>query len=199
MSRRDGALAGTMARRLRTLGVVFCGVACCALTAAANPSAGFAVTRENVASFYRNFARLTAVPHHVPPATWLLCRLPTRGEQEEANRRMAGIHYNTRLHVYANPLASGVIDERAPVFPVGAIIVKEKFSGADMDGLKLTGIGGMIKRSPGYDPTNGDWEYFYSSDTNDFASGRLGSCIECHRSAKARDHVFSLWNSQSRR
>jgi hypothetical protein len=77
---------------------------------------------------------------------------------------MAGIHYNTRLHVYANPLAAGVIDERAPVFPVSAIIVKEKLSGAGMDGLKMTSIGGMIKRPPAYDPTSGDWEYFYSSD-----------------------------------
>jgi hypothetical protein len=118
------------------------------------------------------------------------------GESQPADGRL---HHNTRLHVYANPMATGVIDERVPVFPVGAIIVKEKFSGTGMDGLNIMGIGGMIKRSPGDDLTNGDWEYFYSSGTNDFASGRLGFCTECHRSAKARDYVFSPWNSQYRR
>jgi hypothetical protein len=50
-----------------------------------------------------------------------------------------------------------------------------------------TGVGGMVKRSAGYDPTHGDWEYFYFEDPKKIESGRIASCVQCHSSAKDKD------------
>ena len=51
----------------------------------------------------------------------------------------------------------------------------------------------MIKRAPGYDASNGDWEYFYYGGPGEFASGRIQSCIECHRSAQSKDYTYRAW------
>jgi hypothetical protein len=67
--------------------------------------------------------------------------------------------------------------------------VKEKIAG---DGSAFA-VGGMIKRSKGYDDGNGDWEYFYAAKTGAFSTGRLQNCITCHRQTKTNDYVFSVW------
>jgi hypothetical protein len=59
----------------------------------------------------------------------------------------------------------------------------------------VAGIGGMIKRAPGFDSKNGDWEYFYSGKTAGFSIGRLQNCAECHAGAKTTDYVFCGWKS----
>ncbi len=51
----------------------------------------------------------------------------------------------------------------------------------------------MIKRPTGYDPDNGDWEYFYFEDPTKFEQGRIALCVECHRGAAATDYVFGGW------
>ena len=53
-------------------------------------------------------------------------------------------------------------------------------------------IGGMIKRAPGYDAANGDWEFLFFARGGDFASGKLSNCVDCHNGAR-RDHVFKAW------
>jgi hypothetical protein len=55
------------------------------------------------------------------------------------------------------------------------------------------GVGGMVKRHKGYDPANGDWEYFYFEDASKIESGRISSCIQCHSRASDRDYVFGDW------
>lgn len=180
-------------------GMTACVAAVTAIIALAGHAAETTVTRDNAATFYRDFTRLTPELHRVPPAIWLLCRLPVGKEQEALDRRAAGIHYGLGLHVYANPRAASVIDQRTPVFPTGTTIVKEKHAGNGLGGTTISAIGGMIKRAPGYDTANGDWEYFYFGGANEFATGRISTCIECHRAAKARDYVYSHWNAQRRR
>jgi hypothetical protein len=54
------------------------------------------------------------------------------------------------------------------------------------------GVGGMVKRPPGYDPEHGDWEYFYFEDPAKIESGKIGSCVACHAGA-GQDHVFGSW------
>ena len=57
----------------------------------------------------------------------------------------------------------------------------------------LTGVGGMIKRTAGFDPKNGDWEYFYSDKVEGFSIGRLQKCAGCHDLVKHTDYVFGGW------
>ena len=80
------------------------------------------------------------------------------------------------------------------MFPAGAVIVKEKLADDGKEGGKVSGVGGMVKRPAGYDAANGDWEYFYYGGPGEFSSGRISSCMECHRAARARDFVCSVWN-----
>ncbi len=82
---------------------------------------------------------------------------------------------------------------------MGSVIVKQKqmMGYLDKDGRQIherdTGVGGMVKRAPGYDPKHGDWEYFYFENTGKIESGRIASCVNCHVSAKDRDYVFGTW------
>jgi hypothetical protein len=140
------------------------------------------VTKESVGTFYRGFKRLTNEPRSVEAAFVDLCDL-------SGIEKALGPHARTWIHYYANPEAVQSMAAKAVEFPVGAVIVKEKLR---RDGV-VTGIGGMVKRAKGYDPTNGDWEFFYSTPGKAFSSGKLGSCIDCHKGGK-RDHVFSAWS-----
>ena len=152
-------------------------------------SAELAITEANAASFYRNFVRLTERPHPVAPLTAALCTIPSQAVVER-EKLLTGPHYQTSVHLYASPAALPTIKNRTAPFPVGAVIVKEKLTS---DG-KVSGVGGMIKRQPGYDAANGDWEYFYYGGPGEFSSGRLEGCVACHRAAKSTDHVYSVWN-----
>lgn len=160
-------------------------------------SAEFVVNEKNVATFYRAFPRLTEEPLPTSPLMSMLCTLnPSREEVarlEELDKQQRGPHYGVRSHLYANPLALPIIPGRMNGYPVGSILVKEKLNGD----LQVTGVGGMIKRDPGYDPENGDWEYFYSGEGR-FGSGHLRNCVDCHRSARDTDFVFTAWKHASR-
>lgn len=155
---------------------------------AAIASQGISITEANVQDFYRAFTRLTERPHEVSPLTAALCTVPSQAVIER-EKQLTGPHYKTSVHLYANPAATATIRSAAKSFAAGAVIVKEKLAG---DGT-VSGVGGMIKRQPGYDPANGDWEYFYYGGPGEFSTGRIESCIACHRSAKSTDHVYRAW------
>lgn len=176
--------------------------------------------KDSAASFYhqyRQFKRLTKNPRHISPLVLGSCRtvmpvlrVSDKGRKQavdpvngtlikradeifsEQGKSAADPHLNTRVHIYVNTLADEVITRKLKSFPVGAVIVKEKL---ELDGFiyAVRGIGGMIKRTSGYDSENGDWEYFYTDKTTDFISGRLKNCVECHTDARDTDYVFSVW------
>jgi hypothetical protein len=145
------------------------------------------VTRENAPTFYRDYQRLTTHPQLVAPLTGILCGLPGKAQLDK-EKAMTGPHARTFVHYYANPEAAAAISAKPDSFPLGAVIVKEKLAG----GKTVTDIGGMIKRAPGYDPANGDWEFFSRSASGEFTSGKTANCIDCHNNAP-HDHVFSVW------
>lgn len=147
------------------------------------------ITKDSVATFYRNFKRLTVQPHYVAPLTGMLCRSPSK-EQLDKETTMTGPHTRVLVHIYANPTSANSIASNDDVFPVGAVIIKEKFP---RDAKEIAGIGGMVKRAKGYDPAGGDWEFFYYTPGGDFSTGKLANCVECHNGGK-RDHVFSVWS-----
>ena len=100
-----------------------------------------------------------------------------------------------------NDAASATFGRPNTIYPVGSIIVKEKKASAYRSATQPQrwtaandGVGGMIKRPPGYDPTHGDWEYFYFEDASKIEHGKMTSCIQCHSGASSKDYVFGGWS-----
>lgn len=159
----------------------------------------------HVAATYRSLRSMTPDPVLVDPGLAMLCRGATLSDVQKA-RRTAGPHAHTAVSIYMNDLAADAFGKPGTTYPVGSTIVKEKralpYLSASQPQEWTTdhdGVGGMIKRSPGYDPEHGDWEYFYFEDPSAIESGRIVSCIECHGGAAARDFVFGRWAGPSRR
>lgn len=132
-------------------------------------AADLVVTERNAGTFYRDFTRLTGRPHAVDPLTAFACTIPSQAREKQ----ITGPHYKAYVHLYANPAAMPAVTNRLAAFPIGSVIVKEKLA----DRGRVSGVGGMIKRAPGYDAANGDWEYFYYGKPGEFSSGRIKSCI----------------------
>ena len=162
------------------------------------------ITKDSATTFYQGFKRLTAEPRFVSPTISALCgtaTIPKRVFDKE--RAINGPHAGVAVHIYANPPAADSIAANAAEFPVGAVIVKENLLvlAGPVPGLlgrpASAGIGGMVKRPKGYDPANGDWEFFFYSAEGQFSTGKLANCIDCHNGGK-RDHVFSVRSLQSK-
>ena len=140
---------------------------------------------DSIAESYRSWQLLTPKPISVSSAILALC-IPAPPELIESEKRRTGPHFNARVNLYANPSAVAGFGT-ASVFPVGAVVVKEKLVAGDA----ISGVGGMRKRESGYDPANGDWEYFYWDGSAPAVFGRIPNCVSCHTKAKATDYVYT--------
>jgi len=151
-----------------------------------------------IAASYTNLLRITTNVVYVNPELAILCKGASKEEVESARTRL-GPHANTGILIYMNKLAADAFAKKATPFPVGAVVVKRKMihGYTDKNGRRVgaggAGVGGMVKRSPGYDPKHGDWEYFYFEDARKIETGRIASCVQCHESARNRDYVFGSW------
>ena len=142
---------------------------------------------------------MTKEPVFVDPGLARLCIGATQRQVEEARKR-SGPHAHTAVTIYMNELAENAFRRRSSAYPVGSVVVKEKtVLGYMSEGNEQTmtrphdGVGGMVKRPPGFDAAHGDWEYFYFEEPSRIESGRISSCVQCHGGASARDHVFGGW------
>ncbi len=152
-------------------------------------AAELVVTEANAPTFYRDFDRLTRQPRFVSAFMAMRCTTATPSAQEiERERQTTGPHYRARVHLYANPIAVPTFETPGESFGVGSVIVKEKLGAKN----EVTAVGGMIKRAPGYDADNGDWEYFYYGKPGEFDAGRIENCVACHAAARKTDHVYSF-------
>jgi hypothetical protein len=120
-------------------------------------------------------------------------------------------HWNFYVHVYVNNKGIDAmmrsITHSTLKFPVGSVIVKEKFPGKslhvgkpgekDPDLGKSTVLTTMRKREAGFDPQNGDWEYFVgdpkSARVVSVSGEMLRSCQSCHAKYKDRDYVTKAY------
>lgn len=153
-----------------------------------------------IAAHFTNYYRVTASVVYVNPELAMLCRGATKEEVESARVKF-GPHANTGILVYMNKAATDAFTTNSSSFPVGSVIVKQKTIHGDFDKLggrgqeADTGVGGMVKRPSGYDPKNGDWEYFYFENPKKVEGGRISSCVQCHAAAKDKDYVFGTWRT----
>ena len=157
-------------------------------------------TASEVAADYTTYSKATDKEVLVNPELAMLCR--GANEQDVVAARVKyGPHAHTSILVYMNDLAMAALDSGKGSYPVCSVVVKHKsFMKYLKDGKWVkdseNGVGGMIKRSPGYDSTHGDWEYFYFDDSTKVENGRIASCVQCHASNDAKDHVFASWRGK---
>jgi len=145
-----------------------------------------------IAATYRSLRAMTAEPVRVDAGLAMLCRGVTPADVRKV-RDAHGPHALTAVRVFMNDAAAGAFATPGTKYPVGSVIVKEKTALRDGQDGGHDGVGGMIKRAPGYDPAHGDWEYLYFEDAASVECGRIASCIDCHSGAAAADFVFGHW------
>lgn len=83
-------------------------------------------------------------------------------------------------------------------YPVGTIFLKEHYlSNKGKPDLAISTTL-MIKKEPGYDPKNGDWEYLqFTKDGIPTIRGKADNpavkinCSDCHKNMAERDYVFA--------
>jgi len=75
-------------------------------------------------------------------------------------------------------------------FPVGTVIVKEKFSSLKSKEPQLLTV--MIKRGKGYDVRQEDWEYLALDGQGRRFPGKqiVSHCQSCHQNSALKDHVY---------
>ena len=100
-----------------------------------------------------------------------------------------------RAHFYLDKPSR--IDPEPPVYPVGTVIIKEKYNEIEDANKRINpnAFGVMIKHEPGYDAEHNDWEYAYievdgEKTITGTTRGKLANCIDCHANRKHTDYVF---------
>jgi hypothetical protein len=85
------------------------------------------------------------------------------------------------------------MSEKVTGFPEGSTIVREKLIGLNAPVPELLTV--MVKRSKGFNPAGGDWEYMVvnGEGTTIRERGQLGSCNACHVRQKESDFVFRTY------
>ena len=117
------------------------------------------------------------------------CGLPDPNHAELLGGQQAAIQ------VYVNPESFASFMNDDTKFPVGTMILKEKFPNMDAKVPEL--YTGMLKREQGYNPKAGDWEFFVlTGDRNAVtARGRIDSCMDCHQQYAKSDFVTKQYRS----
>ncbi|GEM_PF-1710678 len=126
-----------------------------------------------------------------------LCRIPTKSEIARANGspHAKGFPGDMYINVYVNKIGfEAMTSEKAPEFPEGSLIIKEKFSnpmGATKSQKNIELYTIMLKREKGYNSECGDWEFIsVNGNLNEQAGGKLDQCISCHLAVPETDYVF---------
>ncbi len=137
--------------------------------------AGYALSREPVASEYRHWRRFNRAPY----------RSATHGERYVSN------YGNVEAEAYARFEAGGRM-------PAGALLAKDSFA-VTQRGDVFTGPLFLMEKMPaGFNPASRDWRYSMImpdgslfGETKGPGSARVEFCITCHKAAGDRnDHMY---------
>ena len=123
------------------------------------------------------FVRVTSEPFPIDPRVATMCA-----------QRASNPHQGRWIHVFVTSRGSDAMKTGKGLYPVGTVILKEKF--ADAAGTKSVLFTGMLKREKGYNTEAGDWQFFVlNSDATTVTTDRTQSCINCHAPLRATDFV----------
>ena len=147
---------------------------------------------DNPAKGYRSGKALLKQPFKMQGNVLQLCRALTPEEQKKFD---SDPHFHHYAQVYVNLQGQKVLSVKVPRFPVGTVLVKEKF-----DNPKGTGtpelLTAMVRREKGYNPACYDWEFLVLDGKAErvLERGKLARCQSCHQAKqyKRTDGVATL-------
>lgn len=142
-----------------------------------------------VAGIFALFAGGNAKEHqNLPPAEaeafWTYITEENPYEQWEFFPGYDGMYpgkspHGAFLKLYANEIAIEAAKAGKPM-PDGAILVKENYGENQKDLMAIT----PMYKKQGYNPEAGDWFWAkYGPDGSVETSGKVDSCIQCHKAA----------------
>lgn len=146
---------------------------------------------------YKNWTKVNEKPQMIPSAISAQCARPS---QAQIDADAKNPHNDKFINVYVNDIGKDeMMNKKAPSFPFGTIIVKEKLTTAESKEPELLTV--MIKREKNYNPKVGDWEFltFNGAGTETTARGKLENCQTCHLVEKRTDYVsrrylpYEIW------
>lgn len=149
------------------------------------------LTAQQVAADYKLLEQVSVGDVYVDSGFSTLCVSPE--PSPAVYYEVHGPHTGHYLTIRMNAPAREAF-QSSTGYPVGSVVVKVKQLG-EKERVD-DGVGGMIKRAAGYDPDHGDWEYFYFETPTKIDSGKIESCVNCHKRAAATDYVFGYWSNQ---
>lgn len=132
---------------------------------------------------YKSWTLVNSNPFLMQPASAALCAA--------AMTTAPSPHDQKWVSVFVNPAgADAMMKQLKPTFPEGTMIVKEKHATAQDSTPEL--LTAMIKRTKGFYPDGGDWEYFVldGAASKIVSAGKQESCRGCHVLAKNTDYVL---------
>ena len=135
---------------------------------------------------YRSWHLVNKEPVLIEPALSFLCA-------QIITKEPPNPHSRKYIKVYVNDIGKkAMLSEKPIVFPVGSIIVKEKFEkGADKKPELLTI---MIKRAISAPPSVQDWEFLTSTDQKHITKGGdVSHCVSCHTEQPKTDFVYKSY------
>jgi hypothetical protein len=168
-------------------------------------------------SKFRSWKRVTDYPYSIDASAAMLCvgwpglddlmdRLPEPDRERERLRindpDSHGTHWNYFVHVYVNETGKPAMRRNGGAFPVGSVVVKEKFPILLERNRKPIlkspiAITVMRKREAGFDTKNGDWEYFVvhpkTLEAKVVIGQTLSSCQSCHANYRDRDFITKAY------
>lgn len=192
-ARREGS-SPSLPTRFDTMTVMivnrlFIGGACLATLGAV-----FALTAQDDSPIegYRNWHLVNKEPVLMETLVSTLCiQLPKWGPTNP--------HVPKYIKVYVNDMGrEAMLSSRPVVFPVGSIIVKEKFKRGDDKNAELLTI--MIKRAKSAEPSVSDWEFLTApNEDRVLQNGDVSHCISCHAEEPKSDFTFKTYMQHKER
>ena len=144
------------------------------------------VAGEKLIAGYKQWTRVNPQPQMVPAQVSRLCVAPLIPAAGPGSPHGPDKY----ITVYVNDIGRhAMMEEKAPLFPQGSIVVKEKLTTPTSTTPELLTV--MVKRERGYNPESGDWEYMVIDGTGKSvqARGKLENCQSCHLMDKDTDYI----------
>lgn len=132
-------------------------------------------------SDYKKWRLVNPVPELMDPVSAAACAYVRAHDSPHASKYIS---------VYVNEIGrEAMLTQQKPKFPVGSVVIKEKLASKTSAAPEL--LTAMVKREPGYDAKNGDWEYLTLNGeaTQIIASGQLKDCQSCHAFYSHTDYI----------
>jgi hypothetical protein len=140
-------------------------------------------------SGYRSWTKVNVEPMYMLPKVSTLC-------VQQPHHAPSNPHASRYFTVYVNEIGRPAMGVAGSIFPVGTIIVKEKF--ASGEGKLLTDkpelLTVMIKREQGFNRECGDWEFRTASGDGVYATKEdVAHCVSCHAGRPKSDFTFRTY------